>query len=85
MQVLANLPGDVKDIIFVLLDELLPHHIVSEAAAALAAVPRAAATPGAPALAVLRGWLGALRWPLAQCSMWAAWGGRTQAGRLFSG
>jgi hypothetical protein len=74
-QTLANLPGDLSDIIFVLLDEL-PHAVIAEAEALLARTgqPRS-----------LRGFLGGLPWPLAQCSMLAVWGNRTLGGGVLSG
>ena len=67
---LANLPGDVADVAYVLLDELPPS--VVAAAEALLREPIAA-------------FIRRLPWPLAMCSMWAAWGGRTSGGKLLSG
>lgn len=90
MQVLANLPGDLSDVIYVLLAELHGHASVLHAAAKAlraAAGHRAAAAPGAAAddLAVVRTFLSRVRWPLAQCSMFAVWGSRVDGGGLLSG
>ena len=76
MQTLANLPGDVDDIVFVLIDEL-PRSVIREAEALLAQT-------GQPPRS-LRDFLAALPWPLAQCSMFALWGSRTQGGGVLSG
>ena len=67
---LANLPGDVSDIAFVLLDEL-PHAVTVAAEVLL----------GGSLTTFLR----RLPWPATMCSMWAAWGSRTLDGSLFSG
>jgi len=68
---LANMPGDVSDIVFVLLDEL-PLSVTRAAEALLGDV-------------TLAEFLRRLPWPPAMCSMWAAWGSRTDGGRLLSG
>ena len=84
-QVLANAPGDVADVVYVLLDEL-PKAVASEAVQLLRsaqALRNNGRDDGAPSL---RGWLGKLHWPLAQCSMFGVWGKRTAvAGQIFSG
>lgn len=72
IQVLANLPGDLQDIRYVLLDEL-PRRVAAEAEARLGTGES------------VRAFLGRLAWPGAECSMWAAWGARTADGRLYSG
>ena len=87
LQVLANLPGDVKDIVFVLLDELDPT-VARQAAAVLRGgeVDKdESVVDASDAGTELRSFLERLPWQLAQCSMWAAWGNRTAAGDLFSG
>lgn len=71
VQVLANLPGDLEDVIYVLVDEL-PTSVIRQAEVALG---------GESIYAFLR----RLSWPLAQCSMWAAYGSRTEGGRVLSG
>ena len=77
MEVLGNAPGDVADIIYVLMDEL-PNEVVAMA-------ERLLSSGGARARS-LRDFLGSLRWPLAQCSMFAIWGSRTVGdGQVFSG
>jgi hypothetical protein len=82
MQVLANLPGDISDVVYVLLAEL--HGVVLQAAAtALRAAGHGGG--GGDDDAVVRGFLSRVRWPLAQCSMFAAWGGRVAGGGLLSG
>jgi len=79
LQVLANAPGSVGDIVYVLLDELLPRALVAEAEGLLAA-------RRGGEVQSLRAFLSELRWPLAQCSMFAVWGSRTSGdGQLFSG
>lgn len=68
---LGNMPGTVSDIVYVLLDEL-PKPVVQAATALLGGTS-------------LEAFLRSLPWPPAQCSMWAAWGARTDGGRVFSG
>ena len=82
MQVLANLPGDLDDLLYVLLDEL-PHDVVHAAEEQLSRAD--AAAERAPTSRSLRAFLAALRWPPPQCSMWAAWGKRTNGGGVLSG
>lgn len=72
MQVLANLPGDLADVEYVLLDEL-PKAVAQEAEAKLGTGES------------VKAFVERVAWPPAMCSMWAAWGSRTAGGRVLSG
>jgi hypothetical protein len=72
VQVLANLPGDIKDVEYVLLDE---HNLPDRE------YKRLSALLGKD----LRLFIRSLNWSLAQCSMFGVWGSRTEDGELFSG
>jgi len=85
LQVLANFPGDVKDMEYVLADELLHDgdsggNLYAPGAARVEAL--LAGTPTPTLRSFLREGLTAAR---AQCSMIGAWGSRTEGGELFTG
>jgi hypothetical protein len=72
VQVLANLPGDINDVEYILLDE---HNLPNRE------YKRIEALLGKD----LRLFIRSLNWSLAQCSMFGVWGSRTEDGALFSG
>ncbi len=101
LQVLANLPGDLPDLMYILLDELHPQSALEAEALLAEAAATASLGPGVVAAAVvgaattgthvsgghqaLASFLRRLPWSTLGCSMYAAWGSRTEGGRLLSG
>ena len=73
---LANLPGDVKDIVYVLADEKLQGKENLEELAREMRLPQNMSVAD---------FVVSLDWPKAQCSMMAVWGSRTTDSELLSG
>ena len=89
--VLANLPGDLDDVVYVLLNEL-PLAKRRELEGRLQAgmlqqqqQQQQQHLEGRPGAATLEGFLRRVRWLHPGCSNFGAWGGRTAGGALFSG
>ena len=82
LQVLANMPGDIKDFEYVLLDEAATDPAAyHEGAAAVEAL----LAEGSAGLTTVMDLVRALNPAKAQCSMVGVWGSRTDGGELFSG
>lgn len=81
--VLANLPGSLQDLVYVLEDEL-EHPNTTTATGAYKRAQSAALKAGFPSVAAFAGRLQTTFKPLG-CSMIGMWGNRTEQGRLLSG
>lgn len=79
-QILANMPGSGSDIVPLLLDEL---NLMKEKPAQIVEIEEILAK--SPYKHTVQSLVKEINWPLAQCSMFGAWGSRTENGDLFSG